>query len=143
MKIVKETPQKLLGRTRIKAEISHVGKSTPSNKEIKTSLAKAKKAVEDQIIIKHIYTKFGEGNSKIYANIYDSEEDLRKTETKKILKRIDDAKKKAEEAAAKEAEAKVAENQEKKEEVKEEPKEPAKEEVKAEPIKEEPTEAKE
>ncbi len=82
MKIIKETPQKLLGRIRIKLELSHTGKTTPSNQEIKESIAKIKKVDEETIAVHHIYTKYGEGNSKIYANLYESKEALDKTEPK-------------------------------------------------------------
>lgn len=97
MKIIKESPQILLQRTRVKAEIDHPGKTTPPNKEVKTALAKLKKANEDLIIIRHIYSKYGEGSSKIYANIYESEDALKRAETKKILKKLEEAKKKVEE----------------------------------------------
>ena len=85
----------------IKAEVSHIGKPTPSKEEIKKDLAKEAKTKEDLIVIKKTDTQFGSGNSIVTAYIYDSKEDLKKIEP--VTKHMRTQAKKASEEKSKEA----------------------------------------
>ena len=114
MKILNETYSKLLHQKVIKAEIAHPGKSTPTNEEIKKELVKIAKSKEELTIIKQIKTDFGSGNSIVTAYVYDSEEDLKKSEP--VTKHMKAQAKKTAEETVKKAETPKAE--EKKEEPK-------------------------
>ena len=67
----KENP--LLKRREIMGEISFE-KATPSNKELSESLAKQLNTTADLMIIKHIYTRFGQQKAKFSALAYDNKE---------------------------------------------------------------------
>jgi len=95
MKILKEDYSKLLHQKIIKAEIPHIGKTTPSNEEIKKHLAKLTNANEELIVIKQIKTQFGLGHSIVKAYIYDSKEDLNNIEPKISAKKPKEEKPKA------------------------------------------------
>ncbi|MBU3940788.1 MAG: hypothetical protein KKH88_02610 [Nanoarchaeota archaeon] len=120
MKILNETYSKLLHQKVIKAEVAHYGKSTPTKENIKKELAKTANAKEELIMIKQIKTDFGSGSSIVTAYVYDSKEDLKKSEP--VTKHMKAQAKKAAEEAAKAAEAPKEEPkaEEKKEEIKEE-----------------------
>ena len=83
MKIISQNKSVLLKRTEIVANLDHVGKATPKRSEIKKQLAKEFKKDEKLVVIKHIYTNFGAGTSKIIANVYDNEEALKTLEIEK------------------------------------------------------------
>ncbi|MAG20390.1 30S ribosomal protein S24e [archaeon] len=110
-----KTEKPLLGRTEITEELKL--DKTPSNEDIKKSLAKSEKVDESLIVIKKIDQKYGKDKVEVSANIYKDKESLELFE--KIKKK---AKKKTE---AKPGEAPKEEPAEKKEE-------PKKEEVKEE-----------
>ncbi len=133
MKIVKKEKSKLLPRIDIIAEASHVDKRTPSVEEVKEELSKSLKVDKELILVDHIYSEFGSGNSKVIAYAYDSKEEMEKV-TKKGKKQkeaeakaAEEAKKKAEEEAPAEEE-KPSEEAPKEEEKVEENGEEAKEE---------------
>ncbi|MFH1377070.1 MAG: hypothetical protein ABIH25_05535 [Candidatus Woesearchaeota archaeon] len=124
MKILEKNQSELIARTEIIAEVEHTAKPTPSEETIKENLSKELKIEKDLIIIKHIFSKFGEGKSKIIAYTYKDKETLKRVEKKSKKQR------KAEKEAAKK---KAAPKEEKTQETKvKEPKakEPKKEEVK-------------
>lgn len=97
MKILKQEKSKLLPRTDIEAMETHIAKKTPSNNEIKESLSKTLNIDKELILIKHIYSLFGVGGSKIIAHVYDSKEDMERI-IKKGKKQKEAEKKAAEEA---------------------------------------------
>ena len=103
MKILKQEKSKLLPRTDIEAMESHIAKRTPSVEEIKDSLSKNLKVDKELILVKHIYSLFGVGGSKIIAHVYDSKEDMERIIKKG--KKQKEAEKKAAEDAKKAAEA--------------------------------------
>lgn len=78
MKKLKETTSPLLNRTRVEFEIEHFQKPTPKKADLKTQLAKELKVAEDTIHLKHIFSHFGSSKSKIIAEIYKTQEDLKK-----------------------------------------------------------------
>lgn len=117
MKIIKQEKSKLLPRIDIIAEVSHIDKRTPSTEEVRDELSKSLKVAKDLLLVKHIYSEFGSGNSKIIAYAYDSKEDM-----DRIIKK-GKKQKEAEAKAAEEAKKKVEEEAKAKEEAAETPKE--------------------
>jgi ribosomal protein S24E len=116
MKIIKQEKSKLLPRIDVVAEAIHVDKRTPSREEVKEELSKSLKKDKDLILVEHIYSEYGSGNSKIIAYAYDSKEDMEriikkgKKQKEAEAKAVEEAKKKAEEdAKAKEEAAKAEE----------------------------------
>ena len=73
MKILYNKDTLLLNRSRVSAVVEHPEKKTPSRSEIKKQVAKEFKTKEELVGIRHIYTKYGEGTSKIIAHIYNDE----------------------------------------------------------------------
>ena len=82
MKIVHEEDFPLLNRKTYTIEVEHVKQKTPSEIEIKSKIAEFLKTHENLISLKHIYTNFGYGISKVIVNKYDTEEQLKKIEIK-------------------------------------------------------------
>ena len=93
MKILHKEKSKLLERTEIKAEVSHTGKPTPNTNEIKKELSKELNADENLVVVKNIYTNFGQGSSKINAYLYDNTEELKRIEEIKHKKKKAEPKK--------------------------------------------------
>mgnify|MGYP001566203550 CR=1 FL=1 len=85
MKIVKQVDAPLLSRKRVAIEIEHFGKSTPKKEEIKKEIANLLKTKEELVAIRHIYTKYGYGKSKVMVHVYDKLEDLQRLEKKKVI----------------------------------------------------------
>jgi len=83
MKILKETKQPLLSRTRYHIEVEHTGKSTPKKDTLLEEVSKLLKNKPECLKIKHIYTKQGFSQSKIICHSYLDKESLEKIENKK------------------------------------------------------------
>jgi len=96
----KESP--LLSRKEISASLSFPDKPTPSNDDVLKQVASALKIDPEQVVIKHIYTHFGEQEANVIAFAYDSKEARDAIEPKKKGK---EEKKEGEAAPAKEAPA--------------------------------------
>ena len=101
----KENP--LLNRTEVKGSIEF-DDITPSNVKLAESLAKETKKDINLIVVKSIYTNFGQKLADFEAIIYDNMEAKDKIEmlTKHIKKKMEEDNKKVEEAKAAEVEAK-------------------------------------
>ena len=84
--IQKERETPLLGRKRITAVIENEG-PTPSRLDLQDALAKQLKAKRDLVIIKHVYSRFGEQNVKVIAHVYDKPENLSVVENKYVQKK--------------------------------------------------------
>ena len=101
----------MLSRVDVVAKISFHG-ATPSNEELRKSIAAKLKADESLTVIKHIYTEFGSQEADVEAFVYDD---------KKVMAVLEKKAKKQKEKEAKQAEAKEAPVEEKKPETKEAP----------------------
>ncbi len=105
MKIIKQEKSNLLPRIDVIAEASHVNNRTPSEEEVKTELGKLLKVDKELILVRHIFSGYGSGVSKIEAYAYDKKEDMDKIikkgkkQKEKEAKALEEAKKKAEEGA--------------------------------------------
>jgi small subunit ribosomal protein S24e len=98
---VKETNEvPLLSRTRVTLSADFQG-PTPAREELRKVISKQLGKEEKLIIIKHIYTKFGQPGAKIIANVYKNEDELKGFEEKAMIKKhIKEEKKPAEGAEA-------------------------------------------
>jgi len=130
---VAETENKLLKRMELKGVISFEG-GTPSNDKVRENLAKKYSAKPELVVVKHIYTKFGQTRAEFEANIYSDIEQLKKIEPKQNHPKSKEEKKE---------EKKEGEAAEGAEEKKEEPKKEEKTEAKEEKKEEKPAEKKE
>jgi ribosomal protein S24E len=97
IKNIKETKNSVFERREVEA--TALAESTPSNKEVLTSLAKKLSTSEDSIKLKGVYGKFGTKEFHIKANVYKSKEDKNNIE-RKTKKEIEGEKKEAEAAKA-------------------------------------------
>lgn len=79
IKISQQTENKLFNRKELVLETTYQG-STPNKKEIKKSIADLTKSKEDVIVIDKIDQLYGTTKSKIKAKIYNSPEELKKSE---------------------------------------------------------------
>ncbi|MBU0929663.1 MAG: 30S ribosomal protein S24e [Nanoarchaeota archaeon] len=96
MKIINEKEMPLLNRKRVTLDLEHLNSKTPSREEIKKKLSAILKSPEDLVAIRHVYTKFGQGESKVIAHVYNKKEDLDYLEKKKVKKQKEDGKKEEE-----------------------------------------------
>ncbi len=80
MKILYEKENPLLNRKRVALEIDHPNSSTPSRTKLKSDIAKHLKTDEKLILIRHVYSKFGENKSKVIVHVYNDEKELNRLE---------------------------------------------------------------
>lgn len=76
-KVLKEIESLLLKRKRLTLEIEHVGGATPSRQLLKDDLCKQYSVPQENIAIRHIFTKFGMNKSKIIVHIYEDSSNLK------------------------------------------------------------------
>lgn len=132
IEISKEKDTPLLSRKRVTAWAYYEG-ATPSRKVVLKEFAKKVKADPKNTVIKHIYTRFGQTDMKIIANVYNDRQTLERLESKNMIEKnkVEEEKpaeteekptEKTEEAAEEKPtkEAKTEETTEKTEEAKEE-----------------------
>ncbi len=104
LEITQQGKQPLLSRTEITGKITFQG-ATPSNEDLKKTIATKLKVDESLVVIKHIYTEFGSQEANIEAFAYDD---------KKVMAVLEKKAKKQKEKEAKAAEkAKEAPKEEK------------------------------
>ncbi len=80
IEILSKKDNKLLNRVEVKARLSDFA-STPKRTEVMEELSKKIEAKPEVIAIKKIGQEFGKKEAIVTANVYDSEEHLKKTET--------------------------------------------------------------
>ena len=61
--------------------------ATPSRQELIKEVAKQFNAKEDLIVIKHIYSQFGENKTKVIVHIYSDKNKMKMFEHKNLLKK--------------------------------------------------------
>ena len=127
VEIQEKNDNKLVKRLEVKGKLTFEG-ATVSNDKLKEVLAKELGKDTSLIIIKNIYTEYGQEKANFYAVIYADQEAKQKFEmmTKHLKKKIEEDKKKAAEEKKKAAEEKKKE-EEAKAAVDETPKEEKKE----------------
>jgi ribosomal protein S24E len=80
IEIINKKENKLLNRVEVKAKASDFN-ATPNRKEVIEELAKKLETKIEKIAIKKIGQEYGRKEAVITANVYNSEEELKKTET--------------------------------------------------------------
>jgi len=86
MKIISEGETPLLSRKRYSIEVEHFDSATPKKDGLKKEVAKLLNVNEDLVVVRHVYTKYGYGKSKIIVHVYNKVEDLQRLEKKKERK---------------------------------------------------------
>ena len=86
MTITEEKQNPYLKRKEIQGKITFTG-ATPSNVDTTKKLSEMTKSTEELVVIKHIYTQFGNQKGKFLAYIYETEEMKKKIEPKKKEKK--------------------------------------------------------
>jgi len=82
LEIKEKKEQKLLARLEIKAKISFSANATPSNDDVKAAIAKEVGKDAKLVVVKHIYTKFGDASADVFAYVYDNDKKLDELENK-------------------------------------------------------------
>ncbi len=135
MEVIKEKDMKLLSRKRVTLIRDNKG-ATPSRQQLISEVASQFKVKEELVIIKHVYSQFGENKTKLIVHIYNDKDKMKLFEHANLLKKHEKKAEPKKEAAEEKAPAEPAEKKEEKPaEVEEEKKEeePAEEEKKQEP----------
>ncbi len=74
-----KTENSLLNRIEVKGRVTFEG-VTPSNAQVADALAKAMKAESAQVVMKHIYTRFGHQDANVEAVVYATPEAKQRAE---------------------------------------------------------------
>ena len=102
IKIVDKKDNALLSRTEIQADIEHFKEPTPTRAKVREKLAAMLSIDVNLIVIKKLDQTFG-SLTKCFAVVYNTKDDLEKTEQKYLVKR--DAKKPKAQSETKEVSA--------------------------------------
>ncbi|MFA6065405.1 MAG: 30S ribosomal protein S24e [archaeon] len=94
LKILDKKKNELLKRTEVTADMHE--KTIPSKQLIREKLSALLNTAVETIAITQVKSKFGSAKAKVYARVYSSVADLKKTEPKYIIKRNFGEEKKAE-----------------------------------------------
>ena len=101
----RETP--LLSRTRVTLTLNYDA-ATPNRLEIRKAVAHKVKAKEELVVIKHIYTRFGQKMAKVIAHVYNDKKDMEAIERPFMLKKHNPKKAEGEKSAEAAEPAKAA-----------------------------------
>jgi len=85
----------LLQRTEISFSAEHGAEPTPTRDAVRTAIAGAVGAPKEMVVVDSMETEYGKGVSVGYAKVYESDEALKKTESRHMLVRHGLAEKKA------------------------------------------------
>jgi len=99
-KTVKQSENLMLRRKEYTLDIEF-DKATPSREEIKSHVAGISKSKPELVVVKHIYSSFGDKKARATAFVYEKIEEMREVELKEkkvFEKKLADDKKAAEEA---------------------------------------------
>lgn len=84
IEVKKQNKLPLLNRERVTGYVHYEG-VTPSRADIKKELAKKISAKEENIVVRHVYGKYGTQRSKLIAHIYTDEASMKKYESHNLL----------------------------------------------------------
>ncbi len=97
LKIIQQTKNPLFKRSELQAEVT--SEITPKKQNIKDLVSKETSKPVETIVIKTLKGSFGTKNFKISALIYDSIEELKKSEPKSETEKPEEAPKESEKSA--------------------------------------------
>ena len=86
MELIKENEMKLLSRKRLTLMRENKG-ATPSRQDLIKEIAKQFNVKEELVIIKHVYSQFGENKTKVIAHIYSDKNKMKFFEHTNLLKK--------------------------------------------------------
>jgi small subunit ribosomal protein S24e len=86
MQILKEKETPLLSRKRVTLELEAT-KETPARAELIKAVAAKVKAKEELVIIRHVYSQFGNKTVKVIAHVYKDAKEMAKIERAYLLKK--------------------------------------------------------
>lgn len=115
LKILEDNQKPLLSRREVLLELTFEGK-TPARLELRKKFADKLKVNEELVVVKNVYTQFGERKAKAHVNVYNNKEDLEKIEPKYVLNRHAPKEKKEKPAQAEKPEEPKKEDKQKTEE---------------------------
>ncbi len=84
IEVKKQNKLPLLNRERVTGYVHYEG-VTPSRLEIKKELAKKISAKEENVVVRHIYGKYGTQRSKLIAHVYTDEASMKRFEPHNLL----------------------------------------------------------
>ncbi len=87
IEITQRKDNPLLNRIEVHFKVLHPGEAIPKRSNIKEKVASLMKAEKDRVVIDHVKSRFGVGESVGYAKIYRTKADAQAIENEHILKR--------------------------------------------------------
>lgn len=84
---IDKVPNAALNRVEITADISYEG-ATPKSSDVQSSIAQKVSANQQLIVVKHIYSRFGERAARVLAYQYNDEAQLKAIEPKPKVKKV-------------------------------------------------------
>ncbi|AGK60120.1 SSU ribosomal protein S24E [Archaeoglobus sulfaticallidus PM70-1] len=87
VEVERENINPLLNRKEIYLRVKYQNSPTPSRNEIREKVAGLFNTELEKIVVSYIKPQFGHGEAICYVKIYNSVEDLKKTEPKHIIAR--------------------------------------------------------
>jgi small subunit ribosomal protein S24e len=95
LEIIKEKETPLLSRKRVTVTCTYEGK-TPSRVDLRKKIAEKLKVQEDLLVIRHIYTRFGQTWAKAITHVYSDAETMMRLEGSHMVDKQSGKKKAAE-----------------------------------------------
>ncbi|MCD6278738.1 MAG: 30S ribosomal protein S24e [Desulfurococcales archaeon] len=86
--VIRERDNKVIGRLEVYCIITHVGRGTPSRKELIEVMSSLYSKPPELVVVKYIRSDYGIGRSRVKVHIYESVERLKSFEPEYILKRL-------------------------------------------------------
>ena len=80
MKILKQLHNPLLGRYQVELEYEHFKQATPKGADVAKEAATILKVSPELMKVKHIYSGYGNGKSRVIVYVYESAEKLNAVE---------------------------------------------------------------
>ncbi|MFH0816720.1 MAG: 30S ribosomal protein S24e [Methanobacteriota archaeon] len=77
----------LLNRVEVDFTVAHVAEPTPKRDQVREELAKLLKVTKDRVVVDHMESSFGKGESAGYAKIYKSKDEAVRLECDYVLVR--------------------------------------------------------
>ena len=87
IEIVSKKENPLLDRTELEVVARHEGAPTPKREEVRELVAAALKVKKEAVVVDHINTRFGQGESRSYVKVYSSKQQAMAVEREPILQR--------------------------------------------------------
>lgn len=87
IEITQQKQNPLLGRAEVRFVVRHPNEKTPSRDQIREKLAAQTNSKKGHIVVDSMASQFGQGATRGYARVYETQEALAKNEPHHLLKR--------------------------------------------------------